>query len=399
MSHKRIRVMRIIARMSVGGPALQITGLMRGLSPEYFDHRLYAGVAGPGEIDYLDLRASDIAVRRVPTLGRSLQPGDDVQTLLWLRRAVREFRPHIVHTHTAKAGALGRVAAAMCRVPVRIHTFHGHLLHGYFSRPKTRLVVGAERVLARLSDHLIAVGGQVRDDLIAAGIGRREKYFVVPPGAGLHALPDRASARHRLGLPADGPVVAYVGRVTKIKRPDRLLDVVRAVRREIPQVRFIICGGGDLQDELDGRAGDLHGALHLLGWRADVETVYAAADVALLTSDNEGMPVSLIEAGLAGLPAVATRVGSVSEVVRDKVTGLLCAPNAEELSHSTVRLLREEALRLRLGAHALAWTTEQFATTRLVADIHRLYASIAVDRGWWPPSMLNDSMLKKENLR
>jgi glycosyltransferase involved in cell wall biosynthesis len=371
---------------------------MRGLSPEHFDQRLYAGVAAPGEMDYLDLRAPDVAVRRVPTLGRTIRPADDLQTLLRLRRAVREFRPHIVHTHTAKAGALGRAVAAMCGVPVRIHTFHGHLLHGYFSRPKTRLVVAAERVLARFSDHLVAVGGQVRDDLIAAGIGRREKYVVVPPGAGLHSLPDRANARRRLGLPADGPVVAYVGRVTKIKRPDRLLDVVRAVRREIPEIRFVICGGGDLLDELSRCAGDLDGALHLLGWRADVETVYAAADVALLASDNEGMPVSLIEAGLAGLPVVATRVGSVPEVVRNEVTGLLCAPTAEQLAHSTVRLLCEETLRLRMGAHALAWTTEQFATTRLVADIHRLYTSIAVDRGWWPPCMLNEVMPKKENL-
>jgi glycosyltransferase involved in cell wall biosynthesis len=383
---KRIRVMRVIARMNVGGPALQIAQLMRGLDPELFDQRLFSGFVGPGEADYVHLRAPDVETHRIPVLGRSVRPTDDLRALALLTAAMRDFRPHIVHTHTAKAGTLGRLAALLARVPVRVHTFHGHLLHGYFPPATTRLVVTAERTLARLSERLVAVGDRVRDDLVAAGVGRLSQYVVVPPGTALGTLPGRVVARDKLGLPATAPVVAYVGRLTRVKRPDRLLDVARAVHRAVPDVRFLICGDGDLRGHTLGA--DLAGCVRLLGWRADVETVYAAADMVLLTSDNEGAPVSLIEAGLAGRPAVAPRVGGVPDVVRDEVTGLLAAPDAAALADRTVRLLCDEEMRLRMGERARQWTTERFGAARLVADTHELYARIAVDKGWWQASML-----------
>ncbi|MFI9650720.1 glycosyltransferase family 4 protein [Streptomyces sp. NPDC052040] len=378
--------MRIIARMNVGGPALQVSTLMRGLDAELFDHRLYAGSVGPDEADYVEQRAPDVQVCRVPTLGRAVRPTDDLRALAALTAAMRRFRPHIVHTHTAKAGTLGRLAAVAARAPACVHTYHGHLLHGYFSPAKTRLVIQAERRLATVSDRLVAVGRTVRDDLLAAGIGRPEQYAVVPPGTTAAVPAPRPEARRRLGVPEDGPVVAYVGRVTRVKRPDRFLSVVRDVRRAVPTARFLVCGGGDLLDELT-KAADLHDSLHLLGWRADVETVYAAADLVLLTSDNEGMPVSLIEAGLAGVPAVATRVGSVPEVVRDGHTGLLAPPDAHELTRHTVRLLRDEGLRRLMGRQARTWTEQRFGAERLVQDTHDLYASLAVAHGWWPTSL------------
>ncbi|MEU8587045.1 glycosyltransferase [Streptomyces sp. NPDC048664] len=376
--------MRVIARMNVGGPALQVSHLMRGLDPEVFDHRLYAGYVGPDEADYVDQRAPDVPVRRVATLGRAVRPADDLRALAALTAAMREFRPHIVHTHTAKAGALGRVAARLARVPACVHTFHGHLLQGYFSPAKTRVLVQAERGLAAVTDRLVAVGAGVRDDLLAAGIGRARQYSVIPPGTTSAVPPPRSEARARLGLPEEGPVVAFVGRLTRIKRPDRFLAVARAVRRAVPDARFAVCGDGDLYGEL-AAAADLRDHLCLLGWRPDVETVYAASDLVLLTSDNEGMPVSLIEAGLAGLPSVATNVGSVSEVVQDGRTGLLAAPDAGELARHTVRLLGDAALRHRMGEQARAHTESRFGAERLVRDTHDLYASIAVARGWWPP--------------
>ncbi|MFJ3823130.1 glycosyltransferase [Streptomyces nodosus] len=383
----RIRVMRVIARMNVGGPALQVSALMRGLDDELFDHRLYAGSVGPDEADYVEQRAPDVQVRPVPTLGRAVRPTDDLRALAALTGAMRRFRPHIVHTHTAKAGTLGRLAAVLARVPVRVHTFHGHLLKGYFSPAKTRLVVQAERRLAAVTDRLVAVGCGVRDDLLTAGIGLPRQYAVVPPGTTPAVPPGRSEARRLLGVPGDGPVVAYVGRVTRIKRPDRFLAVAREVRRAVPEARFLVCGAGDLHGDLE-QAADLRDALHLLGWRADVETVYAAADLVLLTSDNEGMPVSLIEAGLAGLPSVSTRVGSVAEVVQDGRTGFLAPPDAPELlTRHTVALLRDEALRHRMGRQARAWTTERFGAERLVQDTHDLYASLAVAHGWWPRAL------------
>lgn len=381
--------MRVIARMNIGGPAVQVTALMRGLDPVRFEQRLFAGSVGPGEADHVDSRAPDVPVCRVATLGRAVRPGDDLRALRELTVAMRRFRPHIVHTHTAKAGALGRVAAGLARVPARVHTYHGHLLRGYFSPRTTGVVVRAERWLARHTDRLVTVGERVRDDLLTAGIGRAEQYAVVPPGTELPAPPRRAAARRRLGLPPDGPVVAYVGRVTRIKRPDRFLAIAREVRQAVPDARFVVCGEGDLVGALAGET-RLDGALHQLGWRADVETVYAAADLVLLTSDNEGMPVSLIEAGQAGVAVVATDVGSVAEVVRDGETGLLAAPDVAALAHHTVRLLNDDGLRRQLGGRAHAWTVSRFGAARLVADVHRLYAGIAVERGWWSPSAAAD---------
>ena len=357
---------------------------MRGLPADRFEQRLYTGFVGPAEADYIDLRAPGLAVHRVPTLGRRIGLADDAQALAMLTAEMRRFRPHIVHTHTAKAGTLGRAAAILAHAPVRIHTFHGHLLHGYFAPRTARLVVAAESVLARHTDRLVTVGAQVRDDLLGAGIGRPEQYTVVPPGTRLGPLPDRRAARRDLGLPQAGPVVAYVGRLTRVKRPDRLIAVAREVIKAVPEATFVVCGDGDLAREVSCARAELDSSLRLLGWRADVETVYAAADLALLTSDNEGMPVSLIEAGLAGLPAVATAVGSVAEVVEDGRSGLLAPCDAGELARSVVRLLRDDALRHRLGASAAARCRERFGPERLVSDVQRMYEEVAVRHGWWP---------------
>ncbi|MFD5425547.1 glycosyltransferase [Streptomyces sp. NPDC127084] len=381
----RLRVMRVITRMNIGGPAVQVSALLRGMDSERFEHRLIAGFVAPGEADHLDHRAPDLPVQRIKGLGRAVRPSDDARCLAELVSAIRRFRPHIVHTHTAKAGAIGRTAAVLARVPSRVHTFHGHLLHGYFPPVKTKIVVGTERRLAALTDRLVAVGGRVRDDLLAAGVGKPGQYTVVPPGTRLRPAPDAAKARGMLGLPQDCPVVAYVGRVTGIKRPDRLFAVAREVHRAVPEAHFVVCGDGDLRPDPEAVAG-LGDRLRLLGWRSDVETVYAAADLVLLTSDNEGMPVSLIEAGLAGLPVVATDVGSVAEVVRDGATGLLARPApgvTAELTSRTVALLRDPGLRREMGARAREFTGRRFGEERLVADTEALYTSIAVARGWW----------------
>jgi glycosyltransferase involved in cell wall biosynthesis len=243
--------------------------------------------------------------------------------------------------------------------------------------------------MARRTDRLVSVGARVRDDLLAAGVGRAEQYMVIAPGTDLRPAPPREEARSRLGLAPRVPVVAFVGRITGIKRPDRLADVARRVLARIPDAVFVVCGDGDRLGDLIEATADLDGAVRILGWRADVETVYAAADLTLLTSDNEGMPVSLIESGLAGIPTVATDVGSVAEVVQDGGTGLLATVTAEPdlcaaLAEHVIRLLSDHRLRLAMGRQARVDANGRFGTGRLVADTRELYASIAVAKGWWP---------------
>ena len=368
--------------MNVGGPALQVTGLVQGLDAQRFDHRLVTGSVGVGEADYVELRAPGLPLTKVRGLGRAPDPLDDLRALRALHQVVRDFRPHIVHTHTAKAGVLGRLAARAAGVPALVHTFHGHLLHGYFSPTVTRGVVQVERALGRATTRLVAVGGQVRDDLLSAGIGRPDQFVVVPPGIALPEQPSRTAARDALGLPEEAVVAVLVARLTSIKRPERFVDVARRLAASHPSAIFAVVGEGELLSSLQAGA---PANMRFLGWRADVETVYAAADLAVLTSDNEGMPVSLIEAALCGVPAVATRVGSVGEVVLDGISGWLCAPDTDALAEAVAAALSDRDRLSHAGRAARAHATAAFSRARLVADTERLYEDIAVEKGLGTP--------------
>lgn len=373
--------MDVIARMNIGGPATQLTGLCAQLNHDTFDHRLYTGDVGGDEGDHFLLRDAAMPVHRVPGLGRSIKPADDVRAVIHLVKAIRAFRPHIVHTRTTKAGLLGRVAARLSGInPAMAHVFHGHLLYGHFSPPKRFAYVRTERLLASMSDRLVTVGARVRDELLEAGIGRREQYIVTPPGVGLGPVPSREDARRSLGLPPDAPVVAFVGRLTQVKRPDRFVATAKAVLRQVPDCHFVVCGDGELREQMEQAVTSMRASFHLLGWRNDVATICSAADVVLLTSDNEGMPVALIEAGMAGRPCVSTRVGSVAEVIKHEQTGLVSSADVGELAEHTVRLLTDPELRRRMGEAARDWTTASFGVERLVADTEAMYRSLYEER-------------------
>jgi len=378
----RIRVLRIIARMNVGGPALQVTGLIDGLDRTRYESLLLVGNVAADELDYTCLRAPHVSSTTVPGLGRELSVWGDAWALQNLVREIRRFRPHIVHTHTAKAGFLGRVAARLCRVPAIVHSFHGHLLQGYFSRPATKAVITTERAFARFTTRIVAVGSQVRDDLLSAGIGRREQYVVIPPGVDLRPAPERSKARRCLGLPDNGPIVSYVARLTAVKRPDRFVDVAMRLADRCPDATFVVAGDGRLLEEMQSRALPLGSRIRFLGFRGDVEAVYAASDVVMLTSDNEGMPVSLIEAALTGRPAIATNVGSTSEVVRDGITGFVTPNDVGELTRAAERLLTDFALRQRMGTAAAEIAKSRFGGARLVRDMEHLYEIIAGENGF-----------------
>jgi glycosyltransferase involved in cell wall biosynthesis len=369
-----IRVMRIIARMNVGGPAVQVSGLMRGFNPVDFDHRLYTGFCAPDESDYLNTVATDVKAVRIEGFGRRVSLGGDINAFVTLVKEIRTFKPHVIHTHTAKAGFLGRIASVVSlQQSIRVHTFHGHLLNGYFGPIKRALVVFAEKTLAILTDHLLAVGDKVRQDLSSAGVGNAKKFSLMPPGLTLGALPGTSKSRESFGLPAEQLQCAFIGRVTQIKRPDRFLDVVSEIKKRQVKLNFFIAGDGDLLETCRKRIATEELPVSVLGWQSNIERVLSAADIVVLTSDNEGTPLCLIQAGMAGLPVVSTNVGSVSEIVLNDITGIITELDVQQIADALENLASNPGLRAHLGNAAQEFTLANFGVQRLVNDHEELY--------------------------
>jgi len=371
-----IRVLRVIARMNVGGPAWQVSVLTRGLENGEFTSQLVCGEISEGEADFLALRDPELPVTRVRTLGRSLNAFDDVRAFWQLLSIMRKTKPQIVHTHTAKAGVLGRIAAILTRVPVRVHTFHGHVLHGYFSPLVTRVFIQIERVLSRFTHGIVSVGSQVRDDLLAVGIGTPEKYTVIAPGVARGEIVSKDFARKSLGVDPEAQVALFIGRLTQIKRPDRLLEAFDLVLKEVPSAVLLMAGEGELFESTKAMGEHFGESVRFLGWRSDLATLFAASDVAVLSSDNEGMPVTLIEASMAGVPCVTTDVGSAREVVLDKETGFVVSADSDALARALVTLFTNEKLCQEMGVAATKHTMANFSSNRLVQDHVNLYRKL-----------------------
>ena len=387
---ERIRVLRVIARLNVGGPALHTTLLTDRLDPRRYDARLVSGMEAPGEGNYLALhgRTCGDRITVLPSLGREVRGAADVDALVRLIRLMRRVRPHVVHTHTAKAGTLGRVAARLARVPVVVHTYHGHVLRGYFSRDRTRIFAGVERTLARWTDCLLAVSETVRPELLALGVGAPERFRVVPLGLDLTRFErvdaERGALLGELGLPAETPMVTIVARLVPIKAHEVFLRAARLVLETHPTSRFLVVGDGERRAALEVLTAELGlGAyVRFLGWRRDLERIYADSTVVALTSRNEGSPVSLIEAMAAGRPVVATRVGGVPDLVADGVTGRLVPPDdPAALADALAALLRDPERRRALGAAGRARVVPAFAAARLVEDVDALYTELLRRKG------------------
>lgn len=366
--------MRIIARMNVGGPAVQVSGLMRGFDSSNFDQRLYTGFCAINEADYLETVATDVTAIRIPDFGRRVSLRGDLKALIFLVNEIRKFKPHIIHTHTAKAGFLGRIASIFSmHSSIRVHTFHGHLLNGYFGLLKKLLVVVAESSLAFFTDQLLAVGNKVGEDLLKAGIGKKEKFGLMPPGLEIGNLPNKTDSQNSFGLSKVRMQCAFIGRVTQIKRPDRFLDVVAELKSRGSQINFFIAGDGELLDFCRKRIKQEELPVQVLGWQSNIEKVLSAADMVVLTSDNEGTPLSLIQAGMAGIPVVSTDVGSVSDVVLDGVTGIVTTLDIQKIADALEKLSLDTDLHARLGAAAQDFTLANFGVKRLVDDHQDLY--------------------------
>jgi glycosyltransferase involved in cell wall biosynthesis len=381
MSAKRpIRVMRIIARLNIGGPAIHVTLLTERLAPPDFESMLVCGHIGPGEGDMAYLaEARGIQPVYVAELRRELSPLRDLVTLAKLWRLMRRFRPDVVHTHTAKAGFVGRSAAWLARVPVRVHTYHGHVFHGYFSPAKTRGFLLLERFTARLSDRLITISPALKDELVNTYHIAPERKFAVMP-LGLELAPYADTPRHQgtfradFDIPPDAPLIGIVGRIVPIKNHALFVQMAAHVRAAIPNAHFVIIGDGDRRAAIEAQVNSLglRDVVTFTGWLQDLKPAYSAMDVLVISSDNEGTPVSIIEALAAGVRVVSTAVGGVPDLLGGGDYGRLVPPGDPDAQAAAVIASLAEPDRSAVRQDIVA----AYDISRLAADLASLYRNL-----------------------
>lgn len=404
MSPGRVRVLRLITRLNAGGPARHVVWLSRGLSKKGYETLLVSGEAAKGEDDLSALAAEEgVGLRQIRGLSREVDPLADARALVSLRRILREFEPHIVHTHTAKAGLVGRLATRLWNTGRRgaerarvVHTFHGNVLSGYFPPWKERAFRWLERRLAHhASDAIVVLSPEQRSEIVDRfRVAPANKVYVVPLALDLsrfEKLPDRQAFRRGMGFEEDAFVVGVVGRIAPIKNHEMFLRVAASVLRAVPKARFVVVGDGEGAGRLRslGESLELGDAIRFAGLRTDLACVYAGLDAVALTSRNEGTPLSLIEAMASGKPIVATDVGGVGDLLTKEWSGavadrrfaesaeprglLVPSGDVDSFVLALSRLARDPACRQRLGEAGRAYAFRFHGLPRLFDDVDDLY--------------------------
>jgi len=397
---ERIRVVRIIDRLNVGGPAKHVTWLTAGLDPERFETTLVTGVVpeGEGDMGYF-ARAAGVEPIVVEEMSRELSLGD-VVVIFKIVRTLFRLKPQIVHTHKAKAGAVGRMAAMIYKWltpsalllrprPLGIvHTYHGHIFHSYYGAAKTKLFIAIERALARFcADQIVAVSERQRDEICGKfKVGRFEQFAVIPLGIDFDEIDSgRGRLRREIGVGADDVLVGVVGRLCEVKNHAMLIE--SAVKMKIGGVAFVIVGDGHLRAELEAQAAGLDGRVTFTGFREDTASLYADFDIAALTSLNEGTPLTLIEAMGCGRAVASTEVGGVADLMgrrRETLDGFtvwdhgVTAPsrNVEAFTSGLKYLIERPRLRREMGDRGRAFVLSKLSKERLINDIENLYCEL-----------------------
>jgi glycosyltransferase involved in cell wall biosynthesis len=382
----------------MGGPALHVSYLTRGLEERGYTTTLGAGALARGE-GSMSFVADELGVEVVDVeyLHREVSPVLDPLSVRAVVQLIRRVRPHILHTHTAKAGAIGRTAAALAgeaRPPIVVHTFHGHVLRGYFDPIRTAAYTNVERALARQTTRLVAVSPEVRDDLVELGVAPANRFTVIRLGIDLDERiveenADGASLRRLFGIPDGSFVVGWIGRMTAIKRLPDVLAAFAALRARGIQATLCLVGDGPDREAVEDRAHMLGIARDTLfvGYQRDVAPYYSLFDVLLLPSGNEGTPVVAIESLAAGTPVVATDVGGVPDVVENERSGLLTrVGDIDRIADALERLARDPDLRRELGQAGRERTIPRYRVDRLVDDVDALYRELLAERGLPLPS-------------
>jgi glycosyltransferase involved in cell wall biosynthesis len=391
---REVRIAQIVARLNIGGPAIYTVMLASHFNRRNYRSLLIVGkpLEHEGDMNYL-LGGTSVEVEVVPTLGREISPLKDIRSFFHMKSLLRRFRPHIVHTHTAKAGVIGRTAAVLSGIRNTVHTFHGHTFAHYFGPVKNCIFMNLERMLAHSTSKIIAVTAQqVRDLVEVYRIAPAPKVVEIPYGLDLSGFLACESKRDviRSELPAgrDEVVVGIAGRLYPIKAHDFFIMSAACLLERRKDVHFVIVGDGEERARLERLVQEkgITSNVHFLGWRTDMAAAYAAMDIVALTSLNEGSPFSLIEGMACGLPAVSTPAGGVPDLfvkprregdLRIAQNGILVDRRDPALfANALERLVVESRLRKEMGAAARQFVSTRFRRERLLADMENLYLSL-----------------------
>ena len=359
-----IKVVSIVSRMNLGGVAVLLSDLHDSLSEPEFLHYLITGKCTANEIDILEYRTQDSRIIKIEDMGRSLSFFKDFSTLLELRKVLTKINPDIVHTHTSKAGVVGRLATLTLRNrPKIVHTFHGHHLYGYFSKLMVAIMVLIEKFLALRSDLLVADSKQVQLDLQEHGVGKKQNWRVIAPGIRNLAKINKSEARVKFDLKSNDLIISWVGRFTDIKNP---LLALRSLNEITPEVRertkLIMLGDGELLEDCKTYSRHENLDVTFAGWESDIAPYLAASDLLLMSSKNEGFGMVIAEAGFYGVPTVSTDVGGVREFIIDDLNGALVAPNPSDIANKLEYLLENPDVRRSMGQMAEKTTIERFTS-------------------------------------
>ena len=360
-----MRVLHVIARLNVGGTARYITRLAEELPKFEIETFVATGFVKGAELE--DPSAKNLKVIRIPSLGRQFNPIKDHFAFKQLLKVVKEVKPDVLHTHTFKAGYIGRIKTreinkAAGKQVRFVHTFHGHLFDDpEFSGLKSSIITSLERRFAKRTDAIITVGAQVGKELLERKIGQPKQFTNIPPGVEALKLP-KAKPRTKV-------TIGWIARVTGVKNPLRALEIAKL----LPDAQFLIAGGGDLLEQVKAQAPK---NTKVLGW-TDAAKLFAASDIILSTSENEGMPIALIEAQLASKPVVATNVGGVAEVVINSKTGFVTKKNTQDLAKALEKLIASKALRTAQGKAAKAHATKAFSVEKMISAHVSLYKKLS----------------------
>jgi glycosyltransferase involved in cell wall biosynthesis len=365
-----IRVLRVITRLNVGGPSKQILTLNSIFDGIEFEQLIIAGQVSESEKE-IDLSSLGKVIK-IKSLQRGFSPLNELISILQVSMIIRRYKPDIIHTHLSKAWAITILAKGLSRVNCKvIHTFHGHILHSYFSKWRMIILKQIQKYLAYKSDFLVAVNELTKDELIEAEIGSETKFIVINPGFKPILQQSKRESRRMLGLAENFFTVGFVGRFEAIKRPDILSLVINTSIKNIEHIQFIVCGGGALYD--DFKQETANSRVHYLPWVDDLTPIYSSMDLMLLTSDNEGSPLTIIEAGQLGIPTLSRAVGGVATLITHESTGFLAGDDPQVISTSLLHVFKSPDLLSIVSSQTKTFFLENYGESRFLSNYVKLY--------------------------